>query len=77
MKFELGDTMLFDRNIDPCCAYCRHGTDLGCGIVACIKRGIMTGIGSCGAFRYEPTKRVPEVMPTLKTAGLSKEDFLL
>ena len=53
--------MLFDRNIEPSCAYCRHGTDVGCGVIVCIKRGIMAVYGYCGAFSYEPTKRIPDV----------------
>jgi len=69
--------MLFQNNIEPCCAYCCHGTDIGYGIVACIRRGIMADYGSCGVFRYEPTKRVPKVMPGLKSSGFTEEDFCL
>ena len=69
--------MLFKRNIEPSCTYCRHGTDLGYDVIVCIKRGIMSSHGSCGAFRYEPTKRIPESIPSLKVAGFSPEDFSL
>jgi len=69
--------MLFDRNMEPSCAYCQFGTALGNEEIVCIKRGIMTVSGSCGAFRYEPTKRVPEATPKLKTSGLTEEDFTL
>ena len=69
--------MLFKRNIEPSCTYCRHGTDLGYDVIVCIKRGIMASYGSCGAFRYEPTKRVPEVTQNLHAAGFSLEDFSL
>jgi len=69
--------MLFDDDIDPCCTYCHYGTDLGCGEVACIKYGIMNASGSCGAFRYEPTKRQPQVEPPLYAAGLSEQEFSL
>ncbi|MCL2152362.1 MAG: hypothetical protein FWH57_05305 [Oscillospiraceae bacterium] len=71
------ETMLFERNITPSCAYCHFGTDMGYGVVACVRRGIMAGYGSCRTFRYEPTKRVPEVTPDLNLAGLSEEDFSL
>jgi hypothetical protein len=37
----------------------------------------MANYGYCGAFRYEPTKRVPEVMPNLKATEFSPEDFSL
>jgi hypothetical protein len=69
--------MLFNRNIEPSCEYCQYGTALGFDEIACIKRGIMTSSGSCGAFRYEPTKRVPQALPSLKPSGLTEEDFSL
>jgi len=69
--------MLFDKNIEPRCAYCSHGTDLRYDTIACTKRGIMASYGSCGAFRYEPTKRVPEAAPDFKLTEFSEEDFLL
>ena len=69
--------MLFQRDIEPSCSYCYHGTDIGYDKIACMKRGIMAGYGSCGAFRYEPTKRVPEATPELKVSGFSEEDFRL
>ena len=69
--------MLFDNNIEPSCAYCRYSTALGHDEIACVRRGIMAGSGSCGSFRYEPTKRVPELMPKLNLSGLSEEDFVL
>lgn len=78
MNYELGCVaMLFQRHIEPSCTYCFYGTDLGYDAIACVKRGIMAGYGSCGSFRYEPTKRVPEIVPALKVTGFSKEDFLL
>jgi len=67
--------MLFDRNIEPRCVYCRHGSVLGYGKVACKRRGIMSAEGSCGAFRYEPTKRIPEIPHELDASNLTKEDF--
>jgi len=69
--------MLFNYNIEPKCAYCHYATDLGFGEVICIRRGIMSDSWYCGAFRYEPTKRLPHVSPGLKASGLSDEDFSL
>ena len=69
--------MLFDRNIDASCAYCHHGTALGRDEFICIKHGIMHGSGYCRSFRYEPTKRIPPVVPSLDTSGVSDEDFML
>ena len=69
--------MLFERNIEPSCAYCSYGSNLGYDMIACIKRGIMGSYGSCRAFRYEPTKRIPETAPKMNASGLSEEDFSL
>ena len=69
--------MLFDRNIEPSCAYCQYGTDMGRNEIICVKNGIMADFGSCGAFRYDPTKRVPEVKPGLDASEWSEEDFSL
>ena len=66
---------LFDRNIEPSCGYCGFGTPLGDNIVACTKRGIMASFGFCGAFRYEPTKREPHTLPSLKISEMTEEDF--
>ena len=67
--------MLFDRDIEPSCLYCRHGRKLGNREVACLKRGIVDGSGFCGAFRYEPTKRIPQLLPKLNASGMVEEDF--
>jgi len=69
--------MLFNRDIEPSCSYCLYGTGIGDNLIACKKRGIMSESGSCGAFRYEPTKRDPEISPELKVTGLSEDDFSL
>jgi len=69
--------MLFNRKIEPSCAYCRFGSAMGNNEFACSKRGIMLGEGSCGSFRYEPTKRIPEKLPSLIVSNLSAEDFII
>ena len=67
--------MLFSNKIEPRCMYCSFSTTLDEDEIICIKRGIMSGHGSCGGFRYEPTKRMPELSPNLVDSGLSEEDF--
>lgn len=69
--------MFFNKNIEPSCTYCRFGSAMGNDEYACSKRGIVSGAGtgSCGSFRYEPTKREPESLPKLRTSGFSDEDF--
>ncbi|MCL2568566.1 MAG: hypothetical protein FWE12_03905 [Oscillospiraceae bacterium] len=52
--------MLFRKNIDPSCAYCKHGSQLSYDKVACMKRGVVPLYGSCRKFSYDPLKRVPE-----------------
>jgi len=69
--------MLFDNNIEPSCSYCRYGSAIGRNEYACEKHGIMFGYGFCGAFLYEPTKRIPTALPSLNSFGLSDEDFVL
>jgi len=69
--------MFFDNNIEPSCSYCLFGTHLGYGEIVCRKCGIMESTGSCSAFRYEPTKREPEISPGLKVSKLTEEDFTL
>ena len=69
--------MLFDNNIEPSCSYCRYGSAIGHNEVACEKNGIMFCYGFCGAFRYEPTKRIPPNLPSLNSFGLTDKDFKL
>ena len=69
--------MLFDRDIEPNCAYCRYSSSLGTDEVVCVRRGIMSGSGSCGAFNYEPTKRAPGALYKLKQTELTEDDFII
>ena len=65
----------FKRNIEPSCAYCIFGVSLGHGDIACIKRGIMSVEGRCGAFCYEPTKRKPEYARNPVLSRIIDEDL--
>lgn len=69
--------MLFRKNIDPRCAYCAKGGKISDGEVICPKRGVVAPEDHCGAFKYDPLKRVPPrpLKPDLK--GLKEEDFSL
>ncbi len=69
--------MLFRKNIDPRCAYCARGSQLNDEEVACVKRGVVAADHRCGAFRYDPLKRVPPRPVTLETKELKQEDFSL
>ena len=69
--------MLFDKRIDPCCSYCRHGCRISETEVACLKRGIVSSGGMCSKFRYDPLKREPPHPMLLRTDKYSREDFSL
>ena len=69
--------MLFQKRIEPRCAYCARGTQLDEESVLCAKRGVTPAGGHCRAFRYDPLRRTPpsHVMPDF--SGLKEEDFKL
>lgn len=69
--------MLFDRNIEPSCSYCRHGNSISESEVACVKRGIVERDSFCRKFKYDPLKREPEQPLILDTHDLTEEDFAL
>ena len=69
--------MLFNRNIEPSCAYCRHGTTIGATEVVCMKYGIVSPDGFCRKFKYDPLKREPIRRAPLNVKSYSEEDFKL
>ena len=69
--------MLFRKNVEPRCAYCEKGCPVSDTQVACVKKGIMSMEDRCGAFRYDPLKRVPPRPVELDTEKFSPEDFQL
>jgi len=69
--------LLFRKNIQPSCAYCKYGISLGFGEIACSKRGIMSEEGKCTSFKYEPTKRKPEYARSPVAINISNEDMSL
>ena len=68
---------LFRKNIEPRCAYCVKGSPLSETEVACVKCGIVSAENHCGAFRYDPLKRVPPRPVKLENQKLKQEDFSL
>ena len=69
--------MLFQKKIEPRCAYCQRGTELEEEKILCAKRGVVDRAGHCRAFRYDPLKRVPPPPPSLDLGSLKDEDFTL
>ena len=66
---------LFRQNIEPRCEYCDKGSRISDTEVACVKRGIVACEHHCGAFVYDPLKRVPP--RPVKLAETKAEDFTL
>ena len=69
--------MLFRKDMDHRCAYCAKGSRIGEDKVACVKRGVVMPEDHCGAFKYDPLKRVPPRPMKLDTDKLREEDFQL
>ncbi len=76
-KQREGMAMLFEKDMDPRCAYCSHGATLDEDHIMCIKKGIVSAAGSCRRFRYDPLKRVPPKPLNADFAYLREEDFVL
>lgn len=68
---------LFQKGIEPRCAYCAHGRELNEEQIVCPKKGVMAAGSHCRSFKYDPLKRVPPRPPKLAGVGLSDEDFKL
>ena len=69
--------VMFRRDIEPRCEYCRHGLALGCEEIGCVKRGITSPDGHCSKFRYDPIKREPERRTKVDAGRFTQEDFEL
>lgn len=68
---------LFRKDIEPCCDYCCHGSDIGGGDLVCIKKGIVRSDGACSKFSYDPFKRRPPEPKKLDLKNtFSEEDFI-
>ena len=69
--------MLLNKSIEPRCVYCEKGRTISDGRVACSKRGVVQGGYHCGAFKYDPFKRIPPKPVRLSVKNVSDEDFAL
>ena len=67
--------MLFEKKMDPRCAYCQRCAPLDEESVMCIKR-VPAGF-HCRAFKYDPLKRVPPRPAAPDFSRLKDEDFVL
>ena len=69
--------MLFNKDIEPRCAYCKRGAALDENRVMCMKKGIVSPAGSCRKFKYETLKRVPPTPVSADFSHLTAEVFTL
>lgn len=69
--------MLFSKDIEPRCAYCKRGAELDEEHMICPKKGVVPSDGQCRGFRYDPMKRVPPRPAALKLRRFDQEDFSL
>ena len=69
--------MLFEKKMDPRCAYCQRCAPLDEESVMCIKRGVVPSGFHFRAFKYDPLKRVPPRPAAPDFSRLKDEDFVL
>ncbi len=69
--------MLFRKDMEPRCAYCRYGERLSREQMTCLKKGIVNAGSHCRRFSYDPLKRIPPRPPALNAGRLKEEDFSL
>ena len=69
--------MLFEKKMDPRCAYCQRCAPLDEESVMCIKRGVVPAGFHCRAFKYDPLKRAPPPPAAPDFSRLKDEDFVL
>ncbi|MBQ6540378.1 MAG: hypothetical protein IJL71_05070 [Oscillospiraceae bacterium] len=69
--------MLFKKDVEPSCLYCRYGRPLGQNEVGCLKLGVVSANGKCKRFSYDPLSRKPMKPLVLKTDVFDEESFKL
>lgn len=69
--------MLFNKDIEPSCSYCKFGNKISAEEVACIKKGVVSSGYFCRKFKYDPLRREPPIYKLIDTDNLSEEDFEL
>ncbi len=69
--------MLFRKDIDRCCAYCKFAGSAGEEQMICAKRGLVSPMDQCRAFAYDPLKRTPSRAKSPDFAALNERDYSL
>ena len=68
---------MFEKDIEPRCAYCQRGAPLEDEKVMCEKKGVVAAAGACRRFRYDPLQRVPPRPMTASFEHWKDEDFTI
>lgn len=69
--------MLFEKKMEPRCAYCKRGAQLDERTVLCTRKGVVPMGGHCWAFQYDPLRRTPPKPIAPDFSRLKEEDFAL
>lgn len=69
--------MLFRKQIEKKCSYCRYGTALEESEILCTKRGVVSADHKCRKFTYDPIKRIPVKPKALDFEKYNEVDYSL
>ncbi len=69
--------MLFRKDIERSCSYCRHAGFAGESRMICTKRGIVSPLDQCRAFSYDPLRRTPRRTKAPDFAAMDARDYSL
>lgn len=70
-------SMLFRKNIEHHCTYCKFGTAIEDDKILCVKKGVVSAEKPCWKFQYDPCKRIPAKPKALDFKKYDDEDFSL
>jgi len=66
--------MLFNKDIQPCCAYCLKGSSINDDMVVCKRHGVVLKNFKCRHYEYNPFSRTPPSDDDI-TLDFSHSDF--
>lgn len=69
--------MLFRKDIERVCRYCKHSWEIDEEHMACIKKGVVNVGDYCKNFSYDALKREPPETRLPDFSKFSDEDFTL
>lgn len=69
--------MLFRKNIDKFCSYCKYAGKIDDSTYLCAKKGVVPSCHHCWRFHYDPLKRVPTRMKPKDFSKIDDLDFSL